>query len=189
MPAETRDLEPFNAVSVDSAITVRIAAGLPQAVVVTAAGELLPRIATEVLAGVLHIHANGSYHSEGPGPRVLVACRGLRSVRAGGASSVTVDGVQAEALELAVEGASRLSAAGTTQRLSLRAAGASFLGCEALTAGDVSIDVSGASRAELSASRTLVGQVSGAGSVRYRGSATSSVRTSGASHVSAVGAD
>jgi hypothetical protein len=85
-----------------------------------------------------------------------------------------------------ISGASNVSIRGKTKDLDAGASGASEIKCFDLLSENADIEVSGASNAEVYASVKLAGSASGASSIRYKGNATTSVSTSGASGVNKV---
>ncbi|NMH97851.1 GIN domain-containing protein [Pseudonocardia acidicola] len=119
-----------------------------------------------------------------------VTVRHLDQVTAGGASQVRFDSdligdnllltaagkseiggpIRMTRTQAGVSGASRLALSGQVGRLQVAASGASELTLSALAVTDLDATLSGASHADTAVSGTLAGEVSGASSLRYRGS-------------------
>ena len=85
-----------------------------------------------------------------------------------------------------VTGASHLSARGKTKDFEGDASGASEIKCFDLLTENSTVEVSGASSAEIFASVKLQGSASGASNIKYKGNATTSISSSGASGVNKV---
>jgi hypothetical protein len=101
-----------------------------------------------------------------------------------GASRVTVETLRADSIDLEVSGASSFSVASSSlggQNLSADISGDSRASLFNLPVNSAVLNVSGASDAEANVSLSISGTSSGASSIRYRGSAASSVFCSGAS--------
>jgi hypothetical protein len=105
---------------------------------------------------------------------------------ASGAS--TLNGVMAfRDVRLTVSGASGAEIIGMARNLAINASGAGIVSLKKFECGDVRLDLSGASRAEVNASGTITGALSGGSHLEYTGSPTlGSMKTSGGSSV-AVG--
>jgi hypothetical protein len=101
-----------------------------------------------------------------------------------GASRVTVETLRADSFDLDISGASSFSVASSSlggQSLSAAISGDSHAYLFNLPVNTAVLNVSGASDAEANVSLSISGTSSGASSIRYRGSAASSVVCSGAS--------
>lgn len=85
-----------------------------------------------------------------------------------GASKAEIDGSVRRA-ELELSGASSLTITGSAQVADMEVSGASVLRSLDFEAGDVEVEVSGASKAEVSASRSISIEVSGASTFSWRG--------------------
>jgi hypothetical protein len=80
--------------------------------------------------------------------------------------------VDAKSATATVSGASQLELSGRASSLSASASGASRLTLQQLQVDSLEVSLSGASNAEVSVRRTISASVSGASSLRYRGSPT-----------------
>lgn len=99
-------------------------------------------------------------------------------------ASVLDGSVDIESLTAELSGASSLALSGRVGQLQAEVSGASDLSLLELVAADVNLDISGASIAEVNVTESLVADLSGASSLRYRGTpAVLETDTSGASSV------
>jgi hypothetical protein len=105
------------------------------------------------------------------------------SLHLSGASEGRLD-INAPKVLIDISGASSANLRGRTKDLEANASGASKIRAYDLLSENADVDVNGASHADIYASVSLDGEASGASGVNYRGNASNSVRTSGASHVS-----
>lgn len=115
---------------------------------------------------------------------VLVSSSQYNAIVASGASTVTMQSEPPvfEDFSVTLSGASKANLIGTVEKFTAVASGASeFYGnftCDALI-----VDLSGASIVEATVNNSISGKLSGASKVKYRGDATVSVESTGASSV------
>jgi len=140
---ETRELEPFHAISMGGAIRAEIHVGDPQEVKVRY-DNIMGNVVTEVKDGVLTLRGEGDHSA-----KVVISVPSLDELNMTGACKVDIDGA-VENLRADISGASRLDA-------------------EDLSVQDLHINVSGASKAEMSVTGTLWAQASGASKIIYHG--------------------
>jgi hypothetical protein len=105
-----------------------------------------------------------------------------------GISGASVGKLEIDAPKISVDvtGASNLTMRGRTRDLDAGASGACEIKCFDLLTENTNIEASGASSAEVYASVKLDGNASGASHIKYKGNATTSISTSGASGVNKV---
>ncbi len=104
-----------------------------------------------------------------------------------GASTLKTD-VNANTLSIELNGASRLNLKGAAETFKADCSGASDVNAFDFTAGLANLDVSGASDIEISVSKEIKAEASGASSIRYKGNASiTNVKTSGASSINKKG--
>ena len=95
--------------------------------------------------------------------------------------------VELRSLTAGLSGASEVTLSGQVGSVSANASGASRLALERLQVDGLEVDLSGASTAEVSVRRTISASLSGASSLRYRGSPTlTRQETSGGSSIARV---
>lgn len=105
---------------------------------------------------------------------------------ASGASKIILE-VSGGNLKGDISGASNLNLKGQVAKLDMQASGASHVKAYDLIADDAYFDCSGASSAEITANKNLRVEASGASHIRYKGNASVSQNTSGASSISKEG--
>jgi hypothetical protein len=182
---EKRDVSGFTSVEAGGIFKVEITAGRDFAVEVEADDNLLPVIKTEVSGGVLKIASDRHIRSHGP-IVIRVSAPDIDGVEATGASTVSVANLNNREFSIDSSGASKVSAAGETGKLTLDISGASKVDASGLKAADANIDASGASHVEVNAVENLFIDASGASRVTYSGNPVNvEKKTSGASSASA----
>lgn len=99
-----------------------------------------------------------------------------------GSCDLTMD-LNAPKISVGVSGAGTIKLKGETKDFRVHGSGSTDIKCVDLLAETVDLDISGAGDAEVYASVKLTGSISGAASVRYKGSPQTNIHTSGASSV------
>jgi len=102
-----------------------------------------------------------------------------------GACSLTMD-VNAPKISVDMSGAGTIGLKGETKDFRIQGSGSTDIKCSELLAENVDLDISGAGDAEIYASVKITGSISGAADVRYKGSAQTDIRTSGATSVKKI---
>jgi hypothetical protein len=102
-----------------------------------------------------------------------------------GSCDVTMD-VNAPKISADMSGAGTIKLKGETKDFRVHGSGSTNIKCVDLLAENVDLEISGAGDAELYASARLTGSISGAASVRYKGSAQTDIHTSGATSVKKI---
>lgn len=200
----TYDVASFDEIEIGGAFDadISIQEGEP-GVEITVDDNLEDRVEVEVRGDRLHVgFRRGSYDFDVT-PTAVITVASLDALEVSGASSATVDGLEADGFDLEVSGASEVEVDGSvTAELRVEGSGASditFRGSAAdlildlsgassgdfdsLVASSAEIDLSGASDAELGDIPTVTGDVSGASSLTVADDAAVSVDISGASDV------
>ena len=154
-------------------------------VVVTFDDNLIDKVVTRVSGNTLILEIDGSVNLTGSADRgVAVTMNEMDALGASGACDVAVTGANSELTALEASGASNIKVTGATTSYELNASGASNVNARDLIAADIQLDVSGASSADVSATGTVIGSVSGASSLDVYGDPSSVlVDSSGASSV------
>lgn len=206
---ETRNVPAFTGISVGGAFEVYLKQGVTQEVIVESDPEVIKYIKTEVTGGVLKI-----FMEKTPSPwmhdvgvlNVYVTCTSLDLLDLSGAvelkgqgkittgklgmevsgAAETVLDLDTKVLDLSLSGASELTFTGKAEELRMDASGASEVSAYDLLARDVKIYGSGAVEARINVSGSLVANMSGACTVKYKGNPKVEVHSSGASDVKNV---
>ncbi len=181
--SDKRDATGFSSVEVGGVFEVEITAQKDYSVVVEADDNLLPLIKTEVSGGVLEISSEKKLSTKNP-IRVRISAPDVENLEISGASKVSLSDLKNAALAVNSSGASKISLAGETSKLTIDVSGASKIDAENLRTEDAAIDASGASHVSVNVSGTLRADASGATKIIYSGSPRNvEKKTSGASSV------
>lgn len=148
-----REIASFDSISVSGAfiVNIEITSGTKMELEITSDSNIADCIGTDVENGILTISTSKSYSSENP-VSFNIKLSSLKNIACGGACKVTISG-KTENLSVELRGASKLSALG-------------------LDAANLVIEAGGASHAEVSASKSLTVNGSGAAKVLYKGTAS-----------------
>lgn len=100
-----------------------------------------------------------------------IRCAKDISFNLSGSASIDLDLI-ADEIEISSSGIGTIDLKGKAKDLDIKASGASNIHCFALTAQNVSVDISGAGTANVYVNGELEVEISGAGSVNYKGTPT-----------------
>jgi len=203
----TRDLEEFNALSIKSALEIRLVQGQKNEAVISVPESKikdLESIKTEVKDGVLSVYRKGKIKSKN-NIVIVLTFKHLNEITQSGASEIsTLHVIREKELEIkgsgAIEadlnlevtnlsidfsGASDLKLRGLADNFNLKTSGASDVKASNFIAKNVVIAISGASDANVYASESIRGIATGASSVNVKGApAIKLINKSGASSTS-----
>lgn len=207
--AEIRQVESFNGIEASGGMVLYISQGTENAVAVSAEDpKYVSKIKTEVKNGVLRlVPENGAWNGWNWGNKKLkayITVKDLQLLRLHGAAVVrlanevavnvlrldvsgasTLKGaVKGNTLKIEASGASRIDLNGSLSVLSVEVSGATAIKAFDLAAATCSVEASGASNVQVTATKELFLQASGASSISYKGDAIiRKVESSGASSV------
>ena len=188
---ETRKVSTFDAIDVSGAFDIIIKQGVAEEVTVEADANLLPIIRTEVVGGTLKIETRKPVHHVTV-MKIYVTVKDLKRIDVSGAVDIQTDGrltvpelsidgsgasdakmdIAVQKLKLDCSGASKLKFSGTAVDVNMDLSGASDIFGFDLAAENYDIQISGAGTAQINVSKKLHAEISGAGSVKYKGSPT-----------------
>ena len=206
--AQSRTVDGFSGVDVSGAIEVVVRQDAAYSVKVETDNNLQEYVEVHNEGGILRIQNRNRFRLL-PSRRVIVYVTGpgLTSFSASGAckiksenkitatSPVDIDAtgasgihldINAPSVDVSLTGASSASLKGETKELSISSSGSSDVNAFELLSENTDVDVSGAGNAEVFASVKLEAEGSGASKIRYKGNASVSSNTSGASSVQKV---
>jgi Putative auto-transporter adhesin, head GIN domain len=170
---QTREVSPFDRLDVADTVDVEVVPGDGREVRVYGGEDVLDRVETASSGGVLRLDIRDRGIVIGPDPlgdvRVQVSASALRGVTIKGAADVTLDGVDSDALDVRVQGAGEIDAAGRVDRLTATIQGAGDANLGRLAARTADVTVQGAGDADIDVSEQLDVLVQGAGDVTYSG--------------------
>ena len=100
-----------------------------------------------------------------------------------GSGDVSVDGIEADAVEVSVSGSGSVELIGGADQLAVDIAGSGEVDADELEARDATVDISGSGDVQVSATSTLRIEISGSGSVVHSGGAEVDSHISGSGEV------
>jgi hypothetical protein len=186
---ETRNVSGFTAIDVSGAFDIILKQGDMESLVVEADANLLPVVRTEVVAGKLIIDTKKPIHNVTT-MKVYITFKSIDKIDVSGAVDISTEnrinvpelsidasGASDSKLELGVKilkldcsGASKIKLNGFSTEVKMDLSGASDIFAYDLLAESYSIEISGAGNAQINVSKSLRAEISGAGSVKYKGS-------------------
>ena len=211
--AEVRTVEPFTGIKVSNAFAVYVSQGTENAVAVSINdADQLKNIKTEVKNCILHISIQSSAWKafNGKSPKAYITVKDLQRLEVSGASlvrftdkmnltqlKVDLSGASSVKGELAVgslsvdqSGASLFSVSGTATEARIEVSGASSFKSYELIIDNCKADISGASSAQVTVTKELKAEASGASSFRFKGNPpVKDTHTSGASAIKQITED
>lgn len=185
---QIRSVGDFSGIKAGDAFNIVISQSETNTVNVDADEKALSQIKTEVKDGILNVNGEGNVRSTKPiviniGVKSLnhldvsgasdvkamnqLICDKI-SVESSGAGDIHLD-IKADEIKAQLSGAGDITLKGTTQILSANISGAGDLKAQGLEAEKATIKVSGAGNAKINVKQKLAADVSGAGSIIYKG--------------------
>jgi hypothetical protein len=185
---QERKVSAFDAIDVSGAFDVYLSLGTTQSVIVEADDNLQPLIRTEVVGSTLKIDNKKPIH-DSKSMKVYITVTDLKKIELSGAVDLTtqnkltltdleieISGATDASLDLAVQkleisssGGSKMKLSGMANKVDIDVSGAVELHAFDLLAEIVSLDISGAGDADINVTKELSAEISGAGTVRYKG--------------------
>ncbi len=195
--AEVRNVSGFKGVNVSSAIDLYISQGSVEAVAVSASEtKVRDKIVTEVKDGILHIYVDNKkfdWHTFNGDKKMkaYVTVKEINRLQGSGASNIKVAGtlraanlkldlsgatdfegnVEADNIQIQASGASDIKISGKADQAKIEMSGASDFKGYDFTVNYCKAEVSGAGDVQITVSKELDAQASGASSIKYKGDA------------------
>jgi hypothetical protein len=186
---EERKVTSFDGIDVSGAFDIYLKQGPVEQVTVEADDNLLPIIRTEVVGGTLRIGLKKPIN-HATQMKVYITVKDLKKIDVSGAVDIETEGkiagnelsidasgasdlkmeVAYQKLDLDCSGASKLRFSGMANTVSADLSGACDIYAFDLPAESYSMELSGAGKAEINVTKSLKVEISGAGSVCYKGS-------------------
>jgi len=165
---ENRKVGIFSSVEVDGAFNVYIECRKKQDLELSGDSNILPHIITRVKGNTLQITTGKTIC-----PKVLLEVRisaeNIEKAIASGAVDLSISGVDNNNLDIEVDGAGDIKAAGKTKNFKINVSGSGDVKAKELKAENVEVSVNGAGNAIVYASRKLNAEINGAGDISYYG--------------------
>jgi len=179
----------FSKIEVGDAFDVNVTMGDPEQVTLRVDDNLADRLDVGISSETLHLGLKPRTSVRSATLHADVTVRRLSDIDVSGAGQVHLSGdlsgqkvdltvsgaggldgtVHVDEVSVELSGASNVKLSGTAGRLVVKESGASDLEGDQLQAGDLVINLSGASSAAVSVTDTISAGLSGASSLRYRG--------------------
>jgi hypothetical protein len=168
--SETRSVQEFTAIELAGSGDVTVTIGEIQSVVVEADDNILPLIETNVKGGKLVISTK-PFTSINPNlpVRVTVTVKVLEAAKVSGSGNITIQGLMAKAVRFDLPGSGNISAAGTTEKVTISLNGSGNILCDDLKAQSAIVDLNGSGTINVYASESLDATIKGSGTVQYSG--------------------
>jgi hypothetical protein len=166
------DLDPFTRVRLLGMLRVRVLRDDRHTVLIDPATDGHHKVRAKVAEGVLTVlgpaRLSGAMKG-GRGLRVTVTTPSIEALVLKGVGAASLKNVAADALELQLDGAGKISASGSCSHLDATVAGVGKLAAESLTAETVRVRVDGVGKAVVYATAKLDARVDGAGKIVCHG--------------------
>jgi hypothetical protein len=184
---ESRSIPDFDRLVVSGSANVRLRIDSTRSLTVTAGGDILDRVTTDVVDGVLTVDTTGGGIVIGPDPVrhavVDVTVPYLDGVEVTASGDATVRGVRAVTFTVKVDASGSLKASGRAARLVAVVDGSGDADLEGLRADRARIEADGSGDARLQVTHDLDASVGGSGTVTYRGRPLVQSRVDGAGDI------
>jgi hypothetical protein len=186
---ETRKVTSFDGIEVSGAFDIILKQGAIEEVILEADANLLPLIRTDVVGGTLRLETRKPINHVTV-MRAYITVKDLKRIDVSGAVDISTDGritvpelsidasgASDSKLELAVQklkldcsGASKMRFSGYATDVNMDLSGASDIFGYDMLVENFDIEISGAGNAQINVTKKIRAEISGAGSVNYKGS-------------------
>ena len=181
---ESRAVAAFTAIEATGVGKLRLRVGEADGLKITADDNLLPLIKSEVKDGVLVLSTKGATNSKHD-IVFAVTAKTIKRLENSGTVSIDAQGFNGGELSVETSGVGSITLAGRVDSLKAELSGVGSLDADGLTADRVRTDLSGVGSASVRAEKSISGNVSGIGSLVWKGAATDvSTSVSGIGRVS-----
>jgi hypothetical protein len=181
---ETRAVAAFTAIEATGIGSLKLRVGESESLKITADDNLLPLIKSEVKNGVLVLSTKGASSSKN-GIIFEATANTIKRLENSGTVSMDAGGFAGGELVIVCSGVGSVTLAGRVDSLKAELSGVGSLSADGLSADRVETNLSGVGSANVRAEKSLNGNVSGVGSLTWKGAATDvSTNVSGIGRVS-----
>jgi hypothetical protein len=166
---ETREVPSFDAIEFDGDARLEITVG--EAVEVTVRGQpsVIRRTQTRVTDNTLHIDVERRVSWDRERLTLSIKVPQLRSLELDGGNDVRLQGFKGGESRIDVNGAARIRASGTLDKLSVHLDGAGFADLSRLSAKDAKVTVDGVGSVVVNPEESLEATMNGIGAILYTG--------------------
>ena len=181
---ETRAVAAFTSIEATGIGSLKLRVGESDGLKITADDNLLPFIKSEVKSGVLVLSTKGASSSKNSIVFEATA-KTIKRLENSGTVSIDASGFSGGKLLVLASGVGGVTLSGRVESLKAELSGVGSLSAEGLIADHVETSLSGVGSANVRAEKSLDGNVSGVGSLNWKGAATDvSTTVSGIGRVS-----
>ena len=182
--SETRVVANFTSIEASGVGKLNVRVGDSESLRITADNNLLPLIKSEVRDGVLILSSKSGFKSKNE-ITYQVSAKTIQRLENSGTVSIDAKGFAGGELAVETSGVGTIALAGRVDSLNAGLSGVGSLEAEELVADRVKTSLSGVGSASVRAEKSINGNVSGIGSLTWKGAATDvSTSVSGIGRVS-----
>lgn len=171
--SETREVEPFDAISVEGAAKLEITIGEPLALVVNGHEQAVRRVETDVRGGTLHIKSRPKdwlIRNNNARLTLQITVPRLQSLQLEGGNDVNIAGFAGGATNIRAAGAAHIEADGHLEQLTVHLSGAGHADLSKLVADAAKVTVDGVGSVVVNPRESLDATMNGVGAILYTGS-------------------
>ncbi len=180
---ESFPVDDFDELEIDSAFDVTIRLGEDPSLEIDVGEELVDDLRVDQDGDRLSIGLDDGLFNINPDMEARITTNDLSRLELDGAVRADVRDLDADRLELDLNGASRVEGDGTVGELVIEANGASRIGFDEVTIDQVELKANGASQLNLTGAAEVSGELNGASTLDVSDEAEVDVRTEGASSI------
>ena len=182
--SESRAVAAFTAIDASGVGSLKLRVGDAEGLKITADDNLLPKIKSEVKNGVLILSSTSAVHSKND-IVYEVSARSIQRIENSGTVSIDASGFNGGSLMIDTSGVGSTLLAGRVESLKVDLSGVGSIDAERLVADKVDAQLSGVGSGTVRAEKSIRADVSGVGSLSWKGAATDvSTSVSGVGRVS-----
>ena len=169
--SETRVVANFTSIEASGVGKLSVRVGDSESLRITADNNLLPLIKSEVREGVLILSSKSGFKSKNE-ITYEVSAKTIKRLENSGTVSIDARGFTGGELAVETSGVGSITLAGRVDSLNAGLSGVGSLEAEELVADRVKTSLSGVGSASVRAEKSISGNVSGVGSLTWKGAAT-----------------
>lgn len=167
---QTRNLAPFNAITIQGPVDMVVQVGKPQSIQLKGDDRFIARLQTSVSNGTLTISfPKDEKRNSHNGNKILLYMPALTAFHLEGAGAADLKDIQGQSVDISFKGAGRLVASGNVAQLKLLAQGVGDVNTQKLLAKNANVNFEGIGAVKVYASERLDAVVQGMGSLNYYG--------------------
>lgn len=168
--SETRSLKIFTGIEIKSSADVTVTFGETQSVTVETDDDILSLVETNVQGGKLVIgQPIGVDLNPKLGVRITIVMKSLEEVIISGSGTVNVSGLDSDLVRFSIPGSGDIAAQGNVNTVNARINGSGTILCGDLQAKTAEARIDGSGDITVFATESVTANISGSGTVVYRG--------------------